>query len=70
MEDIDRVFARLKKLDYNTLISRMKVSPIMNPYTFEPEYTKWDEPTCIANGWTLDELNNELNRRFHDTKQS
>jgi hypothetical protein len=68
MEDIDRVFARLKRTEYDILVSRIKNGPIVNPHTFEIEYTKWCEPVCIANGWTLKELNNELNRRRNDYK--
>jgi hypothetical protein len=66
MEDIDRVFARLKRTEYDTLVSKIKNGPVVNPNTFEMEYTKWCEPICTANGWTLKELNNELNKRFHD----
>jgi|APFre7841882654_1041346.scaffolds.fasta_scaffold103563_2 hypothetical protein len=68
MDDIDRTFARLKRTDYTTLVSEIKNGPMVNPYTFKIEYTKWCEPICIDNGWTLEELNNELNKKLHDYK--
>lgn len=64
MDDLDRTFARLKKLDYNTLVSRISTGPIVNAVTFEIEYTRWEEPTCIAHGWTLAELNKELKKQY------
>jgi hypothetical protein len=67
MEDIDRTFERLKRLDYDRLISLMN-SPIMNTYPFEIEYPRYCESTCINNGWTLKELNDEMFRRHYDPK--
>jgi hypothetical protein len=64
MDDLDRTFARLKKLDYNTLVSKISTGPVVNPVTFEMEYTRWAEPICIAHGWTLDELNKELKKQY------
>lgn len=77
MDDLDRTFAKLKKLDYNTLVSKIPTGCVVNPVTFEMEYTfvysiskfemeytRWAEPICIAHGWTLDELNKELKKRY------
>lgn len=64
MGDIDRTYERLRRVDYSTLLSLIhnnKASPIINPHTFRLEYTRFAEPVCIANGWTLEELNNKLN---------
>lgn len=68
MDDLDRTFERLKRPDYNTLVSRIKAGPIVDPYTFDMRYSRWCEPQCIANGWTLKELNEELEKRQHDNQ--
>ncbi len=65
MEDIDKTFERLKRVDFETLKSKIKNNPITNPFTFKLEYTRHAESICIANGWTLEELNNELNKIFN-----
>ena len=63
MDDIGRTFAKLKRLDYTNLIFNIKNDKmVVNPFTFRLEYTKSVSPICIANGWTLEELNNELNK--------
>lgn len=64
MDDIDRTFARLKRSDYGTLVSCMRSGPVVNPVTFAIEFGKWAEPTCQAHGWTLNELNKELKRKY------
>jgi hypothetical protein len=64
MEDIDRTFAILKKVDYKTLVSAIKKSSmVINPCTSMYEYVGNNvEQVCIDNGWTIEELNRELNR--------
>jgi len=62
MDDIDRTFERLKRLDFKTLVTLMPFGPSINPVTFDAEYNKWAEPTCLANGWTLNEVNEELKK--------
>jgi hypothetical protein len=65
MDDIDKTFNRLKKLDYNNLVSKLGgLGPVTNLYTFEPEYTRHSEPICIENGWTLEELNHHVKTEF------
>lgn len=64
MDDEERTFLKLKKVDYNTLVEKIKGRPIINPITYELEYGRWAEKACIENGWTLAELNEELDRRY------
>jgi len=64
MDDIDRTFKKLRRIDYNTLVS-MLPGPVCNPVTFELEYTRYSEPICIAHDWTLKELNTELKKRCY-----
>jgi hypothetical protein len=68
MDDLDRTFIALKKVSYETLISKISNGPVMNPVSFVVNYTAWSEPICIANGWTLAELNRELHKRTYDYK--
>ena len=60
MDDIDRCFRALKRIDFKTLRTKIPNGPIMNPYTGVLEYTTWDEKHIVLHGWTLNEANNEL----------
>lgn len=68
MDDIDHVVERLKRVDYDTLVSRLKNGSVINPHTYYIEYSKFNESICINHGWTLKELNEELYRRLYGTE--
>jgi hypothetical protein len=69
MDDLDRCFDRLKRINFDTLTDLMnpanKILSIftMNPVTFEIELLKHNRNICINNGWTEKEYIEEYFRR-------
>ena len=63
MDDIDRTFEKLKRVDYSTILGLVSNRFTVNPYTFELNLHKLYHHIVTDRGWTIDEFLNEVNHR-------
>jgi hypothetical protein len=63
MDDIDKTFDRLRRVPIDVLLT--KCYPVIDPVSFVPRYTEWNETKLGEYGWAIDEANKALKEHFY-----